>query len=49
MSYRLHGNPRSFEYRMIVWSKDPAAPRKLADALAAFPGVAEFRISPSRD
>ena len=49
LSYRLHGEPKRFEYRMVVWSRDPAAGRKLAEVLTARDTVAEFRISPSRD
>ena len=49
LSYKLHGDPRMFEYRLVLWSAHPAGARRLADALKARPSVAEFRISPSKD
>lgn len=49
LSYRLHGEPKLFEYRMVLWSRDPEAGRKLAELLTARNSVAEFRISPSKD
>jgi putative Mg2+ transporter-C (MgtC) family protein len=49
LSYRLHGDPKMFEYRMVLWSAIPEAGRKLAGTLTSRTSVAEFRISPSRD
>jgi putative Mg2+ transporter-C (MgtC) family protein len=49
LSYRLHGEPKIFEYRLVLWSSDPAAGRKLAELLKQQKAVAEFRISPSKD
>ena len=49
LSYKLHGEPRMFEYRLVLWSANPAGARKLAETLSARPSVAEFRISPSKD
>ena len=49
LSYKLHGEPRLFEYRLVMWSANPTGARKLAATLSARPSVAEFRISPSKD
>jgi putative Mg2+ transporter-C (MgtC) family protein len=49
LSYKLHGEPRMFEFRMVLWSANNAGARNLAEALSARPSVAEFRISPSKD
>ena len=49
LSYKLHGDPRMFEYALVLWSARPAAARQLAEALRTRPAVAEFRISPSKD
>ncbi len=49
LSYKLHGEPRLFEYRLVLWSANPAGAGKLAETLSARPSVAEFRISPSKD
>jgi len=49
LSYRLHGDPKVFEYRLILWSRQAGAARALAQALTQRLSVAEFRISPSKD
>jgi putative Mg2+ transporter-C (MgtC) family protein len=49
LSYKLHGEPRLFEYRLVLWSANSAGARNLAQTLGARPSVAEFRISPSKD
>jgi putative Mg2+ transporter-C (MgtC) family protein len=49
LSYRLHGEPKVFEYRLVLWSAIPEAGRRLAETLQARTSIAEFRIAPSKD
>jgi putative Mg2+ transporter-C (MgtC) family protein len=49
ISYKLHGEPRLFEYRLVLWSAQSAGARRLAETLSTRTSVAEFRISPSKD
>ncbi len=49
VSYKQHGDPKMFEYRLVLWSEIPGAARQLAASLSALKAAAEFRISPSRD
>jgi putative Mg2+ transporter-C (MgtC) family protein len=49
LSYKLHGDPKMFEYRLVLWSAAPNAGRRLAETLTARSSVAEFRVSPSKD
>ncbi len=49
LSYKLHGEPRMFEYRLVLWSANPAGASTLAETLTSRKSVAEFRISPSKD
>ncbi|HTJ95962.1 MAG TPA: MgtC/SapB family protein, partial [Rhodocyclaceae bacterium] len=49
LSYRLHGEPKMFEYRLVLSSKHVGAARKLAEVLTLTKTVAEFRIAPSKD
>jgi putative Mg2+ transporter-C (MgtC) family protein len=49
MSYRMVNDGRSFEYRMVIRTENPANTAKLAETLCQVNGVSEFRISPTGD
>jgi len=49
MSYRLEGEEREFEYRMMLSTFEAANMNRLARTLAAMDDVSAFRISPTGD
>jgi putative Mg2+ transporter-C (MgtC) family protein len=49
MSYRVSGDGRFFEYRMIIRTGDWDNMRRLAETLRERPSIVEFRISPTGD
>jgi putative Mg2+ transporter-C (MgtC) family protein len=49
MSYRLSGDGRFFEYRMIIRTSRWDNMRDLAETLREQPSIVEFRISPTGD
>jgi putative Mg2+ transporter-C (MgtC) family protein len=49
LSYRLDENGKSFEYRMVIRSRDRRSAETLAQALRELPQVIEFRIAPTGD
>ena len=49
LSYRLDENGKSFEYRMVIRSRDRRSAETLARALRQLPQVIEFRIAPTGD
>ncbi len=49
LSYRLAGDEREFEYRMVLRTRDAANLGRLARVLAAMDRVREFRLSPTGD
>jgi putative Mg2+ transporter-C (MgtC) family protein len=49
LSYRLTDDGKSFEYRMVIKSRDRKAADQLAQALRARTDVVSFRISPTGD
>jgi putative Mg2+ transporter-C (MgtC) family protein len=49
MSYRLEGEGRFFEYRMVIRTRDHRGAGALARRLSQLPSVVEFRIAPTGD
>ena len=49
MSYRVSGDGRFFEYRMIIRTNDWDNMRRLAETLRERAAIVEFRISPTGD
>ena len=49
LSYELDSSSGMFEYRMVLWSADPLAAGRFAQALKALPSIEAFKLSPSRD
>jgi putative Mg2+ transporter-C (MgtC) family protein len=49
LNYRLTGEGKHFEYRMVLRTLNPDNLRALSETLAASPGVLEFRIAPTGD
>lgn len=49
LHYRLTGDGKHFEYRMMLRTQNPNNIRQLSDALLEMPAVAEFRIYPTGD
>ncbi len=49
LSWRLEGNAREMEYRMMLRTRDAANLSRLAVLLEGMPRVAEFRLSPTGD
>jgi len=49
LSYRLHGDARQLEYRMVLRTMDAGNARALAEKLKADPAVLDFRIAPTSD
>jgi putative Mg2+ transporter-C (MgtC) family protein len=49
MSYRVSGDGRFFEYRMIIRTNDWDNMRRLAETLRDRASIVEFRISPTGD
>ena len=49
LSYRLDENEKSFEYRMVIRSRDRRSAEALSGALRKLPQVIEFRIAPTGD
>ena len=49
LNYRLTGEGKHFEYRMVLRTLNPDNLRALSDRLVATPGVLEFRIAPTGD
>jgi putative Mg2+ transporter-C (MgtC) family protein len=49
LSYKLDASSGMFEYRMVLWSADPLAAGRFAQALKALPSIEAFKLSPSRD
>lgn len=49
LSYRLTDDGKSFEYRMVIRSRDRKAANELARALSTRADVVAFRISPTGD
>jgi putative Mg2+ transporter-C (MgtC) family protein len=49
LSYRLSGDARSFEYGMILKTRDRRNAEALAQHLCRLPEVLEFRIAPTGD
>jgi len=49
MNYRLTGDGRHFEYRMMLSTLDEDKVRALSETLRADPSIVEFRIAPSGD
>ena len=49
MSYRVSGDGRFFEYRMIIRTNDWDNMRRLAETLRERAAILEFRISPTGD
>jgi putative Mg2+ transporter-C (MgtC) family protein len=49
MSYRVTGDGRFFEYRMIIRTNNGDNMRRLAETLRQRPSIVEFRISPTGD
>jgi putative Mg2+ transporter-C (MgtC) family protein len=49
LSYRLHGEARQFEYRMVLRTLRASNARKLAEKLQSHPAVLDFRIAPTGD
>jgi putative Mg2+ transporter-C (MgtC) family protein len=49
MSYRVSGDGRFFEYRMIIRTNNWDNMRHLAETLRGLAAIVEFRISPTGD
>lgn len=49
MSYRIAGQGRTFEYRMVLQTTNPANNGRLATDLQKLEQVKEFRVSPTGD
>jgi putative Mg2+ transporter-C (MgtC) family protein len=49
LSHRLDENGKTFEYRMVIRSRDPRKAEALSDELRKLPQVIEFRIAPTGD
>jgi len=49
LNYRLTGEGKHFEYRMVLRTLNPDNLRALSETLAAAQGVLEFRIAPTGD
>ena len=49
LSYRLDENGKTFEYRMVIRSRDRRNAEALSCALRKLPQVIEFRIAPTGD
>lgn len=49
LNYRLTGEGKHFEYRMVLRTQNPDNLRALSDMLNATQGVLEFRIAPTGD
>lgn len=49
LNYRLTGEGKHFEYRMVLRTLDRDNLRALSETLSAAPGVLEFRIAPTGD
>lgn len=49
LSQRLIDDGRTFEYRMVIRSRDKASAQSLTKELLGMPQVIEFRISPTGD
>jgi putative Mg2+ transporter-C (MgtC) family protein len=49
LTYRLTGEGKHFEYRMVVRTLDPDNLRALSETLNGLPTVLEYRIAPTGD
>jgi putative Mg2+ transporter-C (MgtC) family protein len=49
LSHRLTDDGMSFEYRMVIRSRDRSGAERLSEHLRGLPGVKEFRITPTGD
>lgn len=49
LNYRLVGDGKHFEFRMMIRTPEPRNVRQLSDTLLNTPTVQEFRISPTGD
>jgi len=49
LSHRLDENGKTFEYRMVIRSRDPRKAESLSEELRKLPQVIEFRIAPTGD
>jgi putative Mg2+ transporter-C (MgtC) family protein len=49
LSYRLRGEGRFFEYRMVIRARSTQNAQRLAHTLSTMPRVVEFRIAPTGD
>jgi putative Mg2+ transporter-C (MgtC) family protein len=49
LHYRLDGDGKHFEYRMMIRTQNAASLHQLSEALLHIPAVLEFRISPTGD
>jgi putative Mg2+ transporter-C (MgtC) family protein len=49
LSYRLTGEGRFFEYRMVIRTLHARNAQRLAQTLGALPSVVAFRIAPTGD
>ena len=49
LSHRLTEDGRSFEYRMVIRSRDRRGAERLSQHLRSLPEVKEFRIAPTGD
>jgi putative Mg2+ transporter-C (MgtC) family protein len=49
LSYRLRGDGRFFEYRMVIRTRSAQNAPRLARTLSDMPAVVEFRIAPTGD
>lgn len=49
LSYRVTGDGRFFEYRMVLRGTDPASLGRFSEAMRLHPLVREFRVSPAGD
>ena len=49
LSYRVNGEGRFFEYRMVIRTRSRWSAERLAQTLGGMPSVVEFRIAPTGD
>jgi putative Mg2+ transporter-C (MgtC) family protein len=49
LSYELNDHGQSFEYRMIIRTRDPENAQRLAHALNGLGSIVAFRIEPTGD
>lgn len=49
LSYRLRGDGRFFEYRMVLRTRDSGNTQRLVRTLSGTPSVVEFHIAPTGD